>query len=279
MDLAVRDDARVVYKLVRVTDQTLTPDSRRNGIQVVARVGELLRALERAPAGLTLSELAADLGMPKSTVHRLISALEAEEFVTPARLGRVRLGRGIARLGAATRGGLREQLRPFLIRLQQDVDETVDLSVLDAHTIRFIDQVPAPHRLRAVSAVGAAFPLHCTANGKALLAAMPEEQVRALLPARLPALTVHTITTRKDLWSELEEIRVTGVAVDREEHSLGICAVGAAIWDPYGPVAAMSIPVPALRFEGHEARLGEALGRVTHECSEQLGALPNPSRA
>ncbi|MGZ4351292.1 MAG: IclR family transcriptional regulator [Solirubrobacteraceae bacterium] len=253
-----------------MTEQTLTPDSRRNGIQVVARVGELLRALERASAGLTLTELAGELGMPKSTVHRLVSALEAEEFVTPARLGRVRLGRGIARLGAATRGGLREELRPFLIRLQQDVDETVDLSVLDGPTIRFIDQVPAPHRLRAVSAVGAAFPLHCTANGKALLAAMPAEQVSALLPARLPTLTEHTITNRKDLWQELEQIRVSGVAVDREEHSLGICAVGAAIWDPYGPVAAMSIPVPALRFAGNEARLSEAVTRITGECSGQL---------
>jgi DNA-binding IclR family transcriptional regulator len=261
-----------------VADQTLTPDSRRNGIQVVARVGELLRALERSPAGLTLSELAGDLGMPKSTVHRLISALEAEEFVTPARLGRVRLGRGIARLGAATRGGLREQLRPFLIRLQQEVDETVDLSVLDGHTIRFIDQVAAPHRLRAVSAVGAAFPLHCTANGKALLAAMPEEQVRALLPTRLPALTEHTITNRKDLWQELDQIRAAGVAEDREEHSLGICAVGAAIWDPYGPVAAMSIPVPALRFAGNEVRLSEAITRVAAECSAHLGAPPDAAR-
>jgi DNA-binding IclR family transcriptional regulator len=260
-----------------VTDQALSPDSRRNGIQVVARVGELLRALERAPAGLTLTELAGDLAMPKSTVHRLISALEAEEFVTPARLGRVRLGRGIARLGAATRGGLREQLRPFLIRLQQDVDETVDLSVLDAQSIRFIDQVPAPHRLRAVSAVGAAFPLHCTANGKAMLAAMPEEQVQALLPTRLQALTPNTITNRRELWQQLEEIRTSGVAVDREEHSLGICAVGAVVWDPYGPVAAMSIPVPALRFEGNESRLSEALTRVTRECSEQLGAQPSPA--
>jgi DNA-binding IclR family transcriptional regulator len=246
-------------------------DTRRNGVQVVARVGDVLRALAVAPDGLSLSELAMAVGMPKSTVHRLVSALESEEFVTPARVGKIHLGRGIARLGAATRDSLRDQIRPFLLRLHQEIEETVDLSVRDGADARFIDHIPAPHRLRAVSAVGAAFPLHCTANGKALLAAMPEEELGAVLPARLPAYTPNTITVRKELWEELERVRVQGVADDREEHTLGICAVGAVVNDPYGAVAAISVPVPAQRFIGNEAELARRLLAVCADCSRHLG--------
>ncbi len=246
-------------------------EPRRNGIQVVARVADVLRALAQAPDGLSLSQLALAVRMPKSTVHRLVSALEAEEFVTPARVGKIHLGRGIARLGAATRDGLRDQIRPFLLRLHQELEETVDLSVHEGTSARFIDHIPAPHRLRAVSAVGAAFPLHCTANGKALLAAMPEEQVSAVLPARLPSLTPNTITSRRELWEELERVRAEGAAYDREEHTLGICAVGAVVNDPYGVVAAISVPVPAQRFVGNEAELARVLLEVCGACSRQLG--------
>jgi DNA-binding IclR family transcriptional regulator len=209
--------------------------------------------------------------MPKSTVHRLVSALEKEEFVTPARVGKIHLGRGVARLGAATRDGLRDQMRPFLLRLHQKLEETVDLSVPDGQTARFIDHIPAPHRLRAVSAVGAAFPLHCTANGKALLAAMPEEELGAVLPARLAAHTPNTITARKELWGELERVRAEGVAYDREEHTVGICAVGAVVEDPYGAAAAISVPVPAQRFVGNDAALARALLEVCAACSRALG--------
>jgi DNA-binding IclR family transcriptional regulator len=247
-------------------------EPRRSGIQVVSRVADVLRALARSPEGLGLSELALAVGMPKSTVHRLVAALELEEFVSPARAGKIQLGRGIARLGAATRDGVRDQIRPFLLRLHQQLEETVDLSVIEGSAARFIDHIPAPHRLRAVSAIGALFPLHCTANGKALLAAMPEEQASAVLPTRLPALTPKTITSRRELWAQLAQIREDGVAHDREEHTLGICAVGAVVCDPYGPVAAISVPVPTQRFIGNEAELARVLLETCRACSIELGA-------
>jgi DNA-binding IclR family transcriptional regulator len=250
----------------------VTEVGRRHGIQVVARVADVLRALERAPEGLGLTELSTVVEMPKSTVHRLVGALESEDFLRSDGLGRIRLGPALARLGAATRGGLRDQMHPHLVRLHQELGETVDLSVLDDASARFVDHIPAPHRLRAVSAVGTSFPLHCTANGKAFLASMSDEQASALLPARLPALTDHTITARKDLWADLERVRVDGVAYDREEHTVGICAIGAIIRDPYGPAASLSVPVPAQRFSGNESRIADALLKTTAECSLALGA-------
>jgi DNA-binding IclR family transcriptional regulator len=249
---------------------TPVPGERRGGLQLIARAADVLRALEQRPEGMGLSELALAVGLPKSTVHRLVGALEHEDFVHTAD-ARIRLGRGLARLGAATRGALRQELHVYLLRLAQDLDETVDLSVLDGSTIRFIDQVPSTRRLRAVSAVGTSFPLHCTAPGKALLAAMPADQAAAILPARLAAFTPATITTKRDLWAELETVRATGVAYDREEHTEGIAAVGAVVRDAYGVAAAISVPVPSQRFAGREDELAERVLAVCAEAAVTLG--------
>lgn len=236
----------------------------RCGIQAIARAGRVLRALESAPEGRTLSALAAEVGLPKSTVHRLVAALAAEELVATGSGGEIRLGGGLARLGAASRQGLRHELRPVLAALREEVDETVDLAVLDGSSVRFVDQLPAEHRLRAVSAVGVAFPLHNTANGKALLAALPEDTAATLLPPGLEG--------RARLAKELEEVRRTGVAFDRDEHTEGISAVGAAVVDATGPVAAISIPVPTARFARDEARYADAMRRAAATASERLGA-------
>lgn len=242
----------------------------RSGLQLIARAADVLRALERTPQGAGLSELALAVGLPKSTVHRLVGALEAEDFVSSSD-GRIRLGRGLARLGAATRSGVRDALHVWLLRLAQEVDETVDLSVLDGVSMRFIDQVPSTRRLRAVSAVGACFPLHCTANGKALLAALPVEQAAAILPPRLQPLTRATITSRRELWTELGRVRETGVAYDREEHTEGICAVGAVVRDAFGVAAAISVPVPAQRFHQREQELSERVLEICAGATKALG--------
>jgi DNA-binding IclR family transcriptional regulator len=252
----------------------LSTDShlKRSSVQLIARTADILRALESAPEGLGLTELSAEVGLAKSTVHRLVTALVAEDFVGSTRDGRLRLGRGLAQLGAAARSSLRQDLRPILVRLAAELDETTDLSILDGSTMRFIDQIPSTHRLRAVSAVGVTFPLHSTANGKALLAALPAEQVAALLPARLSADTPKTITTRRDLWDELDRIRASGgIAYDREEHTEGICAVGAVVRDAYGIAGAISVPVPAQRFSARERELVTHLSAAVTEATEALG--------
>jgi DNA-binding IclR family transcriptional regulator len=246
-----------------------TGDARPGGVQAIARAARVLRALEVAPGGLGIGELAASVGLPKSTVHRLVQALAAEDLVSTSG-GRVHLGAALARLGAATYGALASTLRPALETLRSDLDETADLAVLDGAGVRFIDQLAAPHRLRAVSAVGSSFPLHCTANGKALLAALDDERARDLLPARLERFTPMTITSRDDLIAQLAEVRSSGVAYDREEHTEGICAVAAVVRDMGGPVAAISVPVPTQRFSGREPRYAEAVLKAAAAGSRLL---------
>ncbi len=239
-----------------------TTHTSRNGMQLIARAARVLRALGAQPTGLSLTELAEAVQLPKSTIHRIVHALRDEELVIVTSFGKVHLGPGIGRLGAGDHGVLREEIRPHLERLSRELGETADLSVLDGSELRFIDQIAAPHRLRAVSEVGATFPLHCTANGKALLAALPRETAAALLPARLPAYTSNTVTSRAQLWVELDRVRQTGVAFDREEHQRGISALAMVIRDAFGRLVAVSAPMPTQRFLGREDELTRHMRRM-----------------
>ena len=98
--------------------------------------------------------------------------------------------------------------------------------MLNRDRVFFVDQVAAPHRLQALSAVGVSLPASCAAIEKALLTGLTDEQVERLLPERLPAETPNTITDRAGLLADLERVRAGGVAYDREELTIGISAVG-----------------------------------------------------
>jgi DNA-binding IclR family transcriptional regulator len=247
-------------------------DASSNGVQVIARAAQILRALDGEPDGLSLSQLSERLDLPRSTVHRVVSALAAERLVAAASPnGRVRLGPELARLALSSRRELRQELRPHLQRLFEAVNETVDCFVLDGDHLRFIDQIAAPHRLRAVSSVGSTFPLHCTANGKAILAELGRDEAARVLPTRLKRCTPATITGRADLLAELETVGATHVAFDREEHTAGISAAGIAVRDPFGALAAISVPMPTQRFAGREDEIAGALLAVRAEILEALG--------
>jgi DNA-binding IclR family transcriptional regulator len=235
-------------------------------IQVISRSAQLLRALEGAPKGLSLSTLAQRTGLPRSTIHRLLIALQVEGFVAQATPGgQMKLGPELLRLAASGQPDLQQLVRPEMQRLFDELNETIDLAVLDGDHLRFVDQIPAPHRLRAVSAVGATFPLHCTANGKAVLALLDDEEVVRLLPAKLPRHTPQTITSRRALLAELDAIRADGVAFDREEHTVGISAAGFAFVDPMGRYAAVTVPMPTPRMEGREKLLRARIAQAARE--------------
>lgn len=242
------------------------------GVQVLARAAEILRTLHNSPAGLTQAEVGERIQLARSTVHRLLNALEDEGLVeSSGRRGRYRLGPVVNRMADAAWRGLHTSLHPLLEELSRQVNETVDLSVLDGNRVTFVDQVVAARRLRAVSAVGESFPLHCTANGKAFLATLPPRELDKLLTGKLARFTAKTVTDPAELRRELDQAREEGVAYDREEHTEGICAVGAIVsgWAA-GPLA-VSIPLPAQRFYGQEATLRDALLSWVRHAEEELG--------
>jgi DNA-binding IclR family transcriptional regulator len=155
--------------------------------------------------------------------------------------------------------------------LSQSVAETVDLSVLKGSSAVFTDQVQGAHRLRAVSGIGETFPLHSTANGKAMLSVVSKEKLERLLRGPFAKTTSHTLTKPADLSKEIESCRRTGVAYDLEEHTEGICAVGTAFMDPLGRVVALSIPVPTTRFKKMRQKLAEQLLLARARILDALG--------
>jgi DNA-binding IclR family transcriptional regulator len=253
-----------------VTENEAIGTKRREGVQVIARAAEVLRRLAAEPHGLTLIELAARVNLPRSTAHRIVGALSQEGFVRAAPSGRLRIGPALIGLAVSSRRDVRHEAGPYLERLSHELGETVDLAVLDGGEVLFIDQYPSRRTLRIVAEIGARFPLHSTANGKALLAALSPDEVEAVLPKRLAKETEHTVTDRAALLDELEVVRRTGVACDREEHTVGISAVGVTIRDAVGALAAVTVVVPAARFDDNEKKLTAALVRARDEIQAVL---------
>lgn len=135
-------------------------DTRSGGIQVIARAAELLRVLQAHPGGLSQAEIGERVGMARSTVSRILNALEDEGLVASrGARGPYRLGPEITRMATTVRLGVVTEMHPFLTELSRELDETVDLSILDGDRADVVDQVVPPQRLRAVSAVGESFPL------------------------------------------------------------------------------------------------------------------------
>lgn len=233
----------------------------KQSIQVIARAAAILRALEKSPNGLSLGEIAKLVVLPRSTVQRIVDALDRESLlIASSATTRVRLGPALVALAAGTRFEIADMARPTLEALAKETGESVDLAIVDQQKVVFIDQVTGTHRLTAVSAIGVSFPLHCSANGKAILAALNErELVRLKRGMKLTRQTSNTVSSWSELETELIRIRQTGVAVDREENSLGICAIAAAIRSPTGELAAISIPVPTQRFMTSEKLLTNTL--------------------
>jgi DNA-binding IclR family transcriptional regulator len=248
-----------------------TPD--KSSVQVIARAASILRALEDATPGLSLGQIAQRVNLARSTVQRIVSALETEKLVIAASPnGRVRLGPAILRLAASVRTDFVTIAKPFITKLSHDLRETVDLATAKDDHMVFIDQVVGSHRLRTVSAVGDSFPLHCTANGKAYLAQLSDAEIEALIGRSFEERTPRTITKIDSLLDELKVVRRQGVAFDREEHTLGICAVGVALHDFHGNPVAISVPVPIQRFKDQQKDIAERLLRAKASLEEHINA-------
>lgn len=239
------------------------PDSdSRTGIQVIARAASVLRVL-KGSSGMSLGQIAEHANLPRSTVQRIVDALQAERLVIASSGGGgIRLGPELHALSEAARFNVVDLMRPLLLRLAAQTEETVDLSVLRDGRMVFIDQVPGSHRLRAISAVGEVFPLASTANGRACLALLDDAEARRLLASEGLASVDETM-------AKLADVRRSGLAFDEDEHTPGISAVGLGFVDPRGDRYAVSVPVPTSRFAPQRDRVSAAL-RLLRDPIDQL---------
>ena len=210
---------------------------------------------------LTLDELCAHTGQARTTVHRLASQLVAEGALERSRRG-WKLGTRMFELGqlVSREQRLREQSLAYMQDLYAATGEMVQLAVLDAGTVLYVEIIAGHRRVASPSRRGGRMPLHCTALGKALLA-FSADAGRGVLQARptLDARTPNTITDIGALREELHRVRAAQVAFDHEEAALGLQCVAAPILDANGIArAALSVSMPV----AGRLRLSEATPAV-----------------
>jgi len=251
------------------------------GTRSVERALEVLRAVGESRAEPGLSEIADDLGLHKTTVFRLLGALERAEFVVrDDDRQRYQLGPALFRLATQARRatGLHEAARPELESLAHDVGETATLEVLVGTEVLILDEVHGRFLVGGAPEVGMRWPAHATSTGKVLLAAAAEDERRPASgrPAplgRLGRLGPRTITTRAALDRELAKVRREGYAVAMEELEPGFVAIGAPVRNAQGrTVAAVSVGGPKARLGGARVReVALRVRRAADRISRRLG--------
>lgn len=270
-------DGRVDLEVAGAAPET-TSAVTGQGVQSVDRALAILEVLARVgEAGVT--EIAAELGVHKSTAFRLVATLEAHRLVEQTvDRGRYRLGVGVLRLAGATtaRLDLVQEARPLSRQLASDTGETVNVAVLSESSALYLDQVAGSSALQPHNWVGQHIPLHATSNGKVLLSGLDDASLDTVLDTllgTLAAYTPQTITRRAELREELDRVRAQGYALAVDELEVGLTAVAAPIRNAHGDVvASMSVSGPSFRLPTE--RLDEVVRLVTEaavEVSHRLG--------
>ncbi len=259
----------------RAMSNAVTEAAASNGsVQSVDRALTVLEILARSgESGVT--EIAADLGVHKSTAFRLVATLEQHGLVEQVEgRGKYRLGVGLLRLAGATSARLDvvQEARPLCKQLASDSGETVNLATLSGGSALYLDQVAGPSALGSHNWVGQHIPLHATSNGKVLLAWLDEVALKEVL-GRLPAYTERTVTARATLRKELVAVREQGWAAAVDELEVGLAAVAAPVRNAHGDViASMSISGPTFRLTAErQHEVLPLLLEAADELSHRLG--------
>ena len=244
-------------------------------VQSVDRALSVLEILgARGEAGVT--EIAAELGVHKSTAFRLVAVLEGRGFVEQlADRGKYRLGFGIVRLAGATAAqmDLAQEGRRTCEELAADLGETVNIAILDGDGVVNISEVRGTSAISSHNWVGQRTPLHATSSGKVLLAHAPQPVRASLLRPPLERYTESTVTDAEQLERQLEDVVRRGWATTEQEYEVGLNALAAPVRDGDGRVvAAVSVSGPSFRLaSGVLGDLAPVVVAATEALSRRLG--------
>ena len=254
-----RDDSPSGVPPVKSVDRALTV------LNILAREGEA-----------SLSQMARELGVHKSTVGRLTETLVRHDLVeAPDGSGGYRLGVGCLRLAGATTARLRLSLeaQPVCDELSAAIGETTNVAITREGVAINVCQSEADSTVAMRNWIGQHTPLHATANGKVLLAHLPEQDRAALLDTGLTAFTEHTLTSPQSLSEESHRIRDRGWAFAVEEFEDGLNAVAAPVFDHRGAVVAgISVAGPSYRLPPDRLpEVREPVIRAADALSRRMG--------
>jgi DNA-binding IclR family transcriptional regulator len=219
----------------------------------VVRSLDVLELFMDARHGLTAPEVVNRTGLPRTTVHELLTTLAERKYLRrDDQSATYHLGLSVFRLGNAFAERL--DLHAVGLRMAQsvakDCDETVHVGMLEGSDVVYLCKVDSTQSVRMVSRMGGRVPASCTAVGKALLAHLPDAERKRLLGKGLAKLTPRSITEPHVLANQLDQIRLTGLAFESGESNPDVSCVAAPVRDHTGSVvAAMSISVPDMRWK------------------------------
>jgi DNA-binding IclR family transcriptional regulator len=234
------------------------PDAEGGTIPTNLRLLLALEAMAEAGVPVTPTEVNAEIGLPKPTIHRLFATLEEEGFVqrdldgrsySPGRRLRVLTSRVLSSLR------IRTARLAILRRLSEEIGETCNIALPGRDAMIYLERVETQWPLRIQLPIGSRVPFHCTASGKLHLSGLRRSHRERILRAeRLEARTANTITEVDALLAELAQIARQGHALDREEFMDGMVALAVPIPDPSGrPIATLSFHAPTQRFSTEDA--------------------------
>ncbi len=229
---------------------TAAPDNEQYYLRSIGRSLDVLDCFD-GTASLSLKEIAANTGLPESTLFRVLLTLEKHGYLEQAVDGTYQLAPKL-RFGwlVEQANTLRIKARPELERLANEFNETASIAYLYDDRIHVLDSIETFHEIRMSNRIGRVLPPHCSAMGKAITAFQDRPLSDRILEVYgLYRRTEHTITDRAQLFSEFDRIRQTGVSCDREESTLGgICYSAAIRSGRLQVVAALSLSTPVVRM-------------------------------
>ncbi|MFE0028743.1 IclR family transcriptional regulator [Amycolatopsis sp. NPDC059021] len=244
------------------------------GVKSARRAVDLIETFAANDVWLSLSDLHARTGFPRSSLHGLLrTLLDAGWLEADPNTARYRLG--VRALICGTAYLDRDAVVPFateaLERIREKTGFTAHFARRNGTEVVYLETREAQRSTHLVSRVGRTLPTHATALGKALLAELTRDEIDQLMPAELPALTPNTITTREALHAECAATRERGYASEVEEGTLGVRCVAAVIPYRIPGTDAISCSMPISQVSDAEAKLvGELLAEATAELGRQL---------
>jgi DNA-binding IclR family transcriptional regulator len=241
-------------------------------IQSVDRAAALLKAVANSKQPLTVVELATECGLNRSTAWRLLATLDSQGLVERDPVTqRYSVGYAIFQIAAGgDHGAFVRRAHPVLEQLANETGETANLAVVKRFDLVYVDQVEAP-QIMSPNWLGRSVAMHATSSGKAFLAWLPEEEREVLVPQSLERFTDTTLTSRRALEAELDEVRRVGYAVcvgELEETLYGVSAP--IVNERQRPLAIVSVWGPQHRVP--EERLPE-LGRQAQRAADEIKSL------
>ena len=249
-----------------------------SNVQSLERALTLLNVLSEYPDGIQITRLSEQVGLSKSTTHRLLSTLLHMNYVVKdEETEKYKLGFQLIYLSRNILNSIDviQIAKPFLEKLSQDVNETIHLCIDDKGEVMYIDKIESNQTIRMFSRIGSRAPMYCTGVGKVLLSGMTEEAYQKTVSGMdFIARTPKTITSLEALAQEVATVKKQGYALDNIENEEGIRCIAAPIYDYQGKIiASFSISGPSNRItmERVQDELVRKIRETALNISRQLG--------